>query len=289
MRYKMICSDVDGTLLDDAHCVTEKTRRSILRAVGQGMMFAIASARSPAGIEPIVKKNGFCCCIIAFNGALILDEKRSILYENGMSVAEAWRITEALEQIGTDVTWNVYTKDRWIVKNRRNPRVQREERIVETIAEEGNVKALSQETVIDKILCMVSREHMAETERWMRKNFPEYVIVRSSACLLEIMKAGNNKAQGLRNLCANKKINEQEVIAFGDHYNDLEMLTVAGCGVLMKNAPQEIKKSWLKKPSANVRMLTEDHNHDGIARVLEKVIDVDEKCDYNWCMKNSRR
>lgn len=268
MIYQMICSDVDGTLLNEDHEVTEKTREAILQCGMQGIVFAIASARSPAGIEPIIQKNGFSCCIIAYNGALILDEQRKVLYEHGMTQNEARQIIQQLEESGLDLTWNVYTKDRWIVKKRSDPRVQREEQIVEAQAEEARPEALPEETIVDKILCMVAPACMEETEAILKEKFPACAVVRSSDILIEITKKGIDKEQGMQKLCAYKNIGVDAVIAFGDHYNDLSMLRAAGCGVLMENAPEALKTLWMRETAENRRMLTADHNHDGIAQVL---------------------
>ena len=271
MDYKMICSDVDGTLLNENHEVTPKTRKAILRWIKEGRVFAIASARSPAGIEPIVQKNAFSCCIIAFNGALILDEQRMVLYENGMTLPQAQRMIHELEESGLDLSWNVYTKDRWLVKSRSDPRIRREEQIVEAQAEETPLTELPETTVVDKILCIVSPECMEETERMLKKNYPECAVVRSSDILIEITKKEINKEAGMRRLCDSKNIKKDEVIAFGDNYNDLEMLQAAGCGVLMGNAPDELKDLW-QKAGTNRRLLAPDHGHDGIACALENIL-----------------
>lgn len=57
-------------------------------------MFTLSSSRSPAGIEPIAEKNQFQCCIIAFEGALILDKNRRILYEMGMNKMTAGKVID---------------------------------------------------------------------------------------------------------------------------------------------------------------------------------------------------
>ena len=72
---KAVFSDIDGTLLKSQHVVTDltkHTRTTIHRITDNGILFTLASSRSPAGIEPIVRKNAFNCCMIAFGGALIM-------------------------------------------------------------------------------------------------------------------------------------------------------------------------------------------------------------------------
>lgn len=263
MNYKMVYSDVDGTLLNDAHEMTEKTREAILRLNEKGIPFAIASARSPMGIEAIVKSNRFRCCVVAYNGALILDENRRVLYENGMSAAAAKQIIQFMENERFDLTWNIYTADAWLVKDCQDPRVVREERIVKSVARQGLPESLKMDTVVDKILCMCAPGTIEKVEQCMKEKFPEYEIVKSSDILLEIMKKGMNKANAMKRLCEMCGIPVEQAIAFGDNYNDMEMLQAAGCGYLMENAPEELKAHW--------RYITKSNNQDGIAVALKKV------------------
>ena len=73
-KPQAVFSDIDGTLLTSEHVVSPLTSSAIHTLTDQGVLFTISSARSPSGIRPIIKKNDFHCCTIAFSGALILDE-----------------------------------------------------------------------------------------------------------------------------------------------------------------------------------------------------------------------
>ena len=70
--YQVVFSDVDGTLLNDQHCITPLTLLAIEKIQKQGIPFVIVSARSPSGIYPILKENNFTCPIICYGGGLIL-------------------------------------------------------------------------------------------------------------------------------------------------------------------------------------------------------------------------
>lgn len=269
MKYEAIFSDIDGTLLNSKHVVTTKTKEALLQFTKAGGTFVLASARGPMGIAPVIHKNGFDCAVIAYNGALILDTDGTVLYENGMTQEEAGRMLAFLEEHAKNVTWNLYTKEQWIVKSRRDCRVMREEAIVETEAEEGTLMDLPQDMPVDKILCMCEPEEIIQIEQLFKQAFPEEVeIVRSSDTLLEITKAGSKKAAALKRFCGQKGIPLDRTIAFGDNYNDVEMLMCAGAGVLMGNAPQELKENF----AGNCRFVTADHNSDGIAAALPKIL-----------------
>ena len=261
---KAVFSDIDGTLLNHAHVVTEPTRNAIHKLTDKDILFALASSRSPAGIEPIIKKNGFKCGMIAFGGALILDEQRNIIYEKGMPVSTAGNVIDFLEKNCAQVAWNIYTADTWLVKDINDPRIQHEEQVVETSARKGTIKDLESNTIVDKILCMCALEKLSETEQAVRQTFPALSVARSSNTLLEIMQQGVNKAEAVRRLCAARKIDMDHTMAFGDNYNDLEMLEAVKYGVAMGNAPEEIKKK--------ARLITRDNEQDGMAYILEKIL-----------------
>ena len=126
-RYRIVFSDVDGTLLSSEHRILPDTLEAVRALRQQGIPFVIVSARSPSGVYPILEEYGLRCPIICYSGALTLDEDRNILHSTGFSRDTAAEVIDFLEERGFDCAWNLFCGDRWIVKSRRDPRVQREE------------------------------------------------------------------------------------------------------------------------------------------------------------------
>ena len=89
------------------------------------------------------------------------------------------------------------------------------------------------------------------------REMPGYSLLEVSAC-------GVNKATGLERLTALNSIHPHEVVAFGDNFNDLEMLQFAGLGVAMGNAPDPVKQA--------AKVVTASNDEDGVAQVLEQYI-----------------
>lgn len=262
-KPQAVFSDIDGTLLTSEHVISPLTSSAIHTLTDQGVLFTISSARSPSGIRPIIEKNNFHCCTIAFSGALILDEDQNILYEKGITISDASKIIDVIEKKCPHVTWNVFTAEDWIVKDRTDPHVIHEETVVETISMEGSLHSLSDTVMIDKILCMCDPEYMSSSETLLRKYFPKLSITRSSDSLLEIMAGGINKAKAVKYLCDLRKIPLSSTIAFGDNYNDLEMLEAVGYGVLMGNAPSELQKHF--------SFVTKSNDQDGIFQAFKEL------------------
>ena len=72
---KIVFSDVDGTLLDSRQEITPRTLRALKLLQKKEIPFVIISARSPSGIEPIVRKYGLRCSIVSYSGSVILNEE----------------------------------------------------------------------------------------------------------------------------------------------------------------------------------------------------------------------
>ena len=266
-RIRAVFSDVDGTLLNSAHRVTPRTAEWIRKLGEMDIPFVIVSARSPSGIYPIMKRNGFRSALIAYSGALIMDEDRNVLYNRQIprelaAGIERFFIEKKRSDIRFDMSWCIYSADDWISPDRSDPRIAREERIVEAQSREGTVEDLAPGAGVNKFLCICAPGTILEIEKEVKKNFPEVEAVKSSDILLEIMAKGISKADALERYCAHLGITPQETIAFGDNYNDVGMLEAAGISCVMGNAPETILRRF--------PLHTADNDHDGIAEALEK-------------------
>ena len=102
-----------------------------------------------------------------------------------------------------------------------------------------------------------------QAETHLRKCFPELSIAKSSDSLLEIMTDGVNKAAAVKCLCKLRKIPLSRTMAFGDNYNDLEMLDTVEYGVLMGYAPSELQKYF--------SFITKSNDQDGIFQALKEL------------------
>ena len=238
--YKAVFSDIDGTLLTSEHIVSTATIEAIASLQKKNIPFVIISSRSASCIYPILKKHHFQCPIVACGGAWIED----------------------MTEKNFDLAWGIYSGKNWITSDRTDARILHEESVVEVESVEGTVALLPDDAVVNKILCMCNPACILQIEEDLKEAFPTLSIVKSSSYLLEIMPAGMNKAKGIRKFCEIFGIATEDSVAFGDNYNDLEMLYAAGCGVLMGNAPAAIRETFPGK-------VTLDNNHDGIPVALK--------------------
>lgn len=259
---KIVFSDVDGTLLNSEHKITALTEQAIKKLKKKGIPFVIISARSPSGLYPILNEYDFKCPIVSYSGALILDENGDVLFHKGIDKSSVKRIIAFIENNHFDMSWCAYSLNEWIVKDKNDSRIVREEAIVKAKATQGSIDSITDNTV-NKILCICNPKKIIKIEEKLKEAFPNYSIVKSSDILLEIMENGVSKADAIHTLCSLWAIRLENAIAFGDNYNDVEMLETVGHGFLMGNALDELKK--------RIKIHTHDNNNDGIYHALLKM------------------
>lgn len=261
--YRIVFSDIDGTLLNGDHVITSATQTALETLKNQGIPFALVSARSPAAMAPIRERYALTGPQISFSGALILDAQGQVVHSCPMPLVQAQEIIGFVEQEGLDAAWALYSAEDWWVRFPDDPRVAMEAGIVglqPTRLPWGEWPG----DQVYKVLCICNPVAADGIEGRMKERFPHLSIVRSGQMMLEIMMGGVNKGLAVKRLCAALGIHSRDAMALGDHYNDLDMLKAVGRPVVMGNAPEEIKKRF--------DAVTADNEHDGVARALERWI-----------------
>ena len=87
-------------------------------------------------------------------------------------------------------------------------------------------------------------------------------VFRSAPFFIELVPQGIDKAQSLLRLLGKLDLSQQDLMAFGDGYNDLSMLKLAAMGVAMENAAPEVR--------AEADWVTLSNENDGVAHALEQ-------------------
>lgn len=98
----------------------------------------------------------------------------------------------------------------------------------------------------------------AEWSEWPQK----LNMLRSGDFFIDLMHKDASKGAALQKLAEKRGIPAENVMAIGNYYNDLTMLTFAGLGVAMDNSPQEVKDA--------ADAVTASNNEEGVKLALEK-------------------
>ncbi len=264
-EYKMVFSDIDGTLLNSEGVITEDTARAIGRLQNAGTPFVLVSSRPPFGLSHLHEELKLNAPTICYGGSLVMD-KESALHEAPLLGQDGLYVVETAARFWPEVCCTLSTIDRWIVDDLKNPWVILENKVTGIVPTQGNVRGVlaSGETVY-KMLCMGEPEEIAALEELLERE-GRVSAKRSKPIYLEITARGVCKSSAIRFLCDAKGISAEETVSFGDNFNDADMLEHTGLSFAMGNAPDAIKQIASR--------VTHDNDHDGIARALEDVFGV---------------
>ena len=266
---KIILSDIDGTFLKDDKNFTDLHAEAIKAVVVKGLKFVFVSARMPEAIYPITDSIGMAHTpVISYSGGMVLTEDEEVIFDKKISADDAKNVLAEMNR-WQDITINYYTGRRWFVEE-IDRRVQFEMDITGATAEVTEFdKLLSENIFPNKILVMCEPPICREMELELGKKFPALNVVRSAPYLLEIMDKSVSKATGIEVLLKHYGFTVAEAVAFGDNYNDVEMLGYIPQSVAMANAPDDVKKL------ANA--VTDSNEESGIYTYLVKIGVID-KC-----------
>lgn len=240
---KIILSDIDGTFLKDDKTFSELHAKAIQSVVAGGRKFVFVSARMPEAIYPITDAIGMAHTpVISYGGGLVLTEAEEVIFDKKMPAEDSANILTEMRRSWHDITINFYTGRRWFAEA-IDARVQHEMDITQATAEVANFDGLLNKKIFpNKILVMCEPPTCREMELVLGEKFPALNVVRSAPHLLEIMDKSVSKATGIEVLLKHYGFALDEAIAFGDNYNDAEMLQLIPQSVVMANAPDDVKK-----------------------------------------------
>lgn len=260
-KFRAVFSDIDGTLLNTEHEIPYQTKRKIRQLTENSIPFVLVSARMPKGMAGIRDELRIRVPMVCYSGALVKDRDGAILFSRSLDARMAEDIFSDVQKEGLQVSFNLYSNDSWFIGDEKDPWADQESRITGVIPEVKDFTKPDTFCAVHKILCMGAPEEILLLETMLKKRFPGLAVYRSKDSYLEIMSGLASKSGAIKLLEEHFGISRQEIIAFGDGHNDMDMLSYAGMGVAMGNAPVEVKQA--------ADMVTASNDEEGLKEVLD--------------------
>lgn len=245
IRYPLVVSDFDGTLVRADGTVSALTKRTVKNFIADGGVFAISTGRMPAGILPRVKElglSGFVCC--GQGSAIVNIQTDEVILKGSIPNATAITVCKKMEEMGL----HIHVYDLWeYYSNMDDEALKRYESVVKVNARLVLDKPISrfvEETGMCpcKILAVVASEDNERVRLELEKeNFKDCEITRSNIFLVEVNNAKYSKGTALKFLADAYNVPMEKTIAVGDQINDLSMIQTAGLGIAVKNADENLK------------------------------------------------
>lgn len=267
LNYKLIVSDFDGTLIDDNQQVLPEVRTAIKNYIDCGGVFAVCTGRMTCCILPRVREVGLKGLVVAYQGTVIADiESGKILKTGGISSENIAEICRNIKELGHPV--NVYCGDDLYTDiPKDNKYLQMYEKIVGINAKyvDGDIAeyVLNNRLFCQKVAILVAHEEQAALyAELFRRLGDRFDVTCSAKVLIEISPLGDNKGEAVKFLANKFGIPIEKTVAAGDNLNDLSMIKVAGIGVAVGNATEDLKKA--------ADFVSVSNNEGAIAQIIEK-------------------
>ena len=265
---KLVVSDIDGTLLPKGGNISEGTRRAVAECRRRGIAFSLATGRWFPTTLPLAEAIGCQGPLIVAGGGCVITVDGEILQEFTMDDADARRTYEIIRDCGGMITSYVHG-----AIYRMNAKCLAKHPPEKTAYINGDIWEVIDDDAArfeNEGLCGVykmevySDEPALLQELWKELEAAGLSVCSSTIKNIEISSPGRGKGQALRWLAEYLETERAQVMAFGDHVNDIDMLEAAGVGVAMGNAEPGVKQvaDLVAPPCAD----------DGLARLLRDMV-----------------
>ncbi len=267
MSYRVIALDLDGTLLDNQKRILPQSLAALAEARAAGIKVVIVTGRHHVAIHPFYQALQIDTPAICCNGTYLYDfQQRKVLAADPLAKEQAQWVLRMLEQ--NDIHGLMYVDDAMLYQA-PSGHVTRTLAWADSLPEAQRptllqVNSLSQAADDAQAIWKFATSH---GDIPALRNFAETVEKELGlACewswhdQVDIAKGGNSKGKRLQQWVESQGLRMDQVVAFGDNYNDLSMLETVGLGVAMGNADDAIKE--------RADLVIADHLQPGIAEVI---------------------
>lgn len=250
---QLLVLDLDGTLLRNDKTVSEETIDSLIEFKNRDNKILFATARPPRDAYKYVPQKLRNNPIICYNGACIINRKE-ILYKKEMSRDTVYKIIEQSEKSG-------YHQICFEINDKLYSNFDTADFFGKVPTEIVDLTKLNMETVYKVIIC--NKDSISQDFLTVLPNTCKG-IVTDNGKLCQIMDQEVSKWNSIQSLVKTWNIKDEDIIAFGDDYNDLDMIKHAGIGVAMGNAEKVLKES--------ANFVTDTNMNEGVAKYLKEHI-----------------
>lgn len=254
----MLFFDIDGTILNTKHEITERTINALVNAYNKGYRIALASGRCYDGLSDITSKLPIPISKITDNGAYNISEEDTMVSQSTFEQEIVPEIKKIVMSHKARIMY--FTGRKWGLEN-RDELYEEEVRIVRTEGMVENLDSVAKRMSINKLLAFADPEESLTICNRLREAFPSLNITLSSPTFTEINTSDADKGKGIRDLAKYYGVDIRDTIAFGDWDNDIPSFKTAGRAVAMANSSQALLEH------ATDRTLSNDE--DGVAVFIE--------------------
>lgn len=265
----IIFFDIDGTILGDDGIISMSTRKAILKAKDNGHSICIATGRSKGGLDSEVLDISWDGYVLGSGGYVEYNNKLLIHDSMNKKIVDKFidytsSMTEMVLILENNLANYITPSGAKIAYNiLKNHEYFKDMSYKNFCDYHEVVPDLRQVQEINKIMYFEATKYIESIIDKFGDIFdflPNSVIQGNDLNDGEIMKKGISKAWGIKRIIEYSGFEREDVIAFGDGHNDIEMIEYAGIGIAMGNAVEVLKEK--------ADIIAETHQNDGVSKTM---------------------
>lgn len=274
MPIRLIAVDLDGTLLNNNSEISPANRQALVEASERGIRIVIITGRRYHSARPKLESLPCPVTLVSSNGAVVRSLGGELLHHNFLPQRIAVQVLEAALDFRPYAVAIFDQPSRGQVMMQQNASPDGPLRWYQKTAREYLMQVIDLSAALpgDPIQIMFGGapafleplEYLlraSDAGRHVHLTWTKYFD--RDVGLLDVMNRGCSKASGLKWLLEQMDCEASEVMAIGDNYNDLEMLQLAGCPVVMGNCcPGLAGDGW---------HITQSNDEDGVAAAIHSL------------------
>lgn len=263
MAIKLFISDLDDSLLRDDQTIGARTERALQTLAARGVTIALASGRMYSAMRRYVQQLGVSAPAVTLNGAMIVDtvtgEPLDRTFIPRDLAREALELFERMGLYAQSYDEKGYFFERECEFSRYYARVSGVQGV-----ETGRPLSECVDELSPKIVVINTPERTRELLPEIKAHFAGRLEVAiSKPMYIELTHPDANKGAALERLCGMVGVKPHEVMACGDGLNDLGMIRLAGLGVVVANARQDVRDQ--------ADIVCPSNQDEGVAQLIERM------------------
>jgi len=264
-KIKVVISDLDGTLLNSDHTISAYTKSVFQELHKQNFLIILATGRHHLDAMAIVNNLGFPVYLVTSNGARIHSPQKELLYSFDMN-GESVKSVLALE-IDPEITTVLFRETVWQT-SKTNNKLNAFQKDLVYPPQVVNFADLDDFNAIKIFFTHEDHQKLVDLkDRILETHSDDFHHAFSLPICLEFMDKSVDKSAAIAKILEKEGYSFKEAISFGDGFNDEKMLNAAGIGLIMSNAPENLKS---KLPHLEV---ISSNNEDGVTKYLTELLE----------------
>jgi Cof subfamily protein (haloacid dehalogenase superfamily) len=259
--YKLLVTDVDGTLLDTSSKLTELNKKALLDCIDSGINVIIATGKSIYSIMFLIEEFGLNLPQITLGGAMVITPGKKIL--NSVKIPSELYLDVVRKVRAKGYEPLVATDDSRIYCQEYSKPMDYVKAVGEDIIKVDDIK--SEFFMNNAVSISIPIDERDPLDQFVRKTYGDRLqVVRSGEYFFDVLNLDSSKGNALTGLIRELGIKKEEVVSFGDSHNDISLFNASGLKIAVKNSYPELLE---------IADIVTDANYDsGLGRAIYKYI-----------------